>query len=189
MSERKPIVFTFLGVPGSGKSYFARRLAQETGMLRLSSDAMRLAIFGSRDAIAKVYHSDDRENVNAYVDRAIVYVMGEILARGEDVIYDAHYNRSSGRDWLTQRLSEHDAKVVLIRIITPYNIALQRGQDREETNDQRRLSESEMREVMDRHNANTDEPGADELVIDIDGTVTFEEQYKSFRTQLEDFDE
>ncbi len=63
-------------------------------------------------------------------------------------------------------------------------MALQRGMTREGTVDQRQLPEPEMREVMDRHATHTDQPGDDEKVIKIDGTIPFEQQYESFKAQL-----
>ncbi len=189
MSDRKPTVFTFLGVPGSGKSYFARNLATETGTIRLSSDAMRLAIFGSREAIAKVYNSGEKENVNAYVHRAFDYVFGEILANKHDIICDSHYNKRPDRDHLRDIASRYGARVVLLRINTPHDLALQRGQEREEADDQRKLTEELMRAAIDRHHVNTDEPTIDEVVVDIDGTIPFEQQYESFNQQMETLSE
>lgn len=183
--QTKPTVFTFLGVPGSGKSYFARNLAEHTGTIRLSSDAMRLAIFGSREAITKVYKSEERENVNTYVHRAFDYVFGELLKNGHSIICDAHFNKRADRDRLTKIASQYDAQVVLIRVNTPHQVALKRGQEREEADDQRRLSKELMREAIDRHHAGTDAPGSDEIVIEIDGTVTFADQLDSFNRQME----
>ena len=39
-----------LGHPGSGKTYFTKRLAQKQGFVRLNADALRMNMFGSFDA-------------------------------------------------------------------------------------------------------------------------------------------
>jgi len=186
-TSRKPVIFTFLGIPGSGKTYFARNLAQKTATVRLSSDAMRLAIFGSLEGIAQAYNSDDREIVNTYTFGAIDYVVNELLSNGQDVVYDAHYNQRSKREELEKIAQKNNAQVILVRINTPYDIALQRGQNREAAPDQRKLDEHHMREVIERHRANTDEPLSSENVIDVSGEVPFDEQYKSFKESLKEY--
>lgn len=181
-------VYTFLGLPGSGKSYFARNFAEKTSIVRFSSDAMRLSIFGSLEAMKDIYHSENRDQLNRYTFAAMDYATGELLSNGQDVVYDAHCNKRSDRDQLGKLASAHGARVVLVCIETPRDIALHRGMTREATVDQRQLSEDEMREVMDRQTALSDAPGSDEIVVNIDGTIPFEEQFASFEKQLSELE-
>jgi hypothetical protein len=44
-----PTLFLMVGLPGSGKTFRARELAEERGALRLTSDDWALAIFGQED--------------------------------------------------------------------------------------------------------------------------------------------
>ena len=185
MKKRPPIVYTFLGVPGSGKTYFARNLAKEIGAVRLSSDALRLAIFGSREKTTEIYNSGDRESLNSYVFNAMDYATGQILEKGHDVIQDAHHNKRSDRQGVQDVAEKRGGVTILVHIKTPYEVALQRGQDRDETEDQRKHTKQEMTEVMKKHAAVMDQPDSTEKVIEIDGTITFEDQLKSFNTQLE----
>lgn len=180
----KPIIFTFLGVPGSSKTYFAKNLSDQTGILRFGSDAMRLAIFGSREAITAAYQSENREIVNTYVHGALDYVFGELLKNGNSIICDSHFNKRPDRDRLARIADSHGAHVILIHVKTPHDLALKRGQEREESDDSRRLSEELMREAIEKHHITTDEPGDDERVIEIDGMIPFEDQYESFKKQL-----
>lgn len=180
----KPLIHLFLGVPGSGKSYFARHLADRTNIVRINSDAMRLGIFGSLKAISAVYHSPNRQHVNTYVDGPTQYVVSELLTRGQSVICDAHHNKRSDREAFETLAKKYDAQVVLIWIQTPFDVALTRGQERAASADQRQLSESDMREVMDRHAAAMDKPVKGENVIIIDGQLAFDQQFESYQTQL-----
>jgi predicted kinase len=184
MNKRSPVAYTFLGVPGSGKTYFARNLAKETGAIRLSSDAIRLAIFGDRKKTTEIYNSGDREILNSYVSNALNYATGQILEQGHDVIQDAHHNKRSDRQAVQDVAEKHGAKIILVHIKTPHEVALQRGQDRDETEDQRKHSKEEMADVMKKHAAVMDQPDSSENVIEIDGTISFDEQYKSFNEQL-----
>ncbi len=183
-NTKHPIIHLFLGVPGSGKSYFARQLADRTNTVRINSDAMRLAIFGSLEAITEVYHSPHRQRVNTYVDGATEYVVSQLVEGSQSVICDAHHNRRDNREAYEAIATQHSARVVLIWIQTPFAVALDRGQNREAKADQRQLSGEDMREVMERHKAAMDEPVASENVIIIDGEQTFDQQYESYKNQV-----
>lgn len=182
---KQPIVTMFLGYPGSGKSYFAKAMADKINAVRINGDSMRMAMFGSREETKRIYDSGDRCILNNYVFNGLDYVAEQILLRGNDVVYDAHQNKREDREKIEQIAKRHHALPIVVWIKTPYEVALKRGQEREESVDQRRLTEAEMREVMDRHQANTDTPTDEELVITIDGEAPFEQQFKQFCDQLD----
>jgi len=175
----------FLGVPGSGKSFFARQLAENINAVRLNGDSMRLAIFGSLEEIEKVYHSEDRQRVNSYVFNAIDYAVRQVLSHGDSVVYDAHHNKRSIRAELEQLAAKCGAVPVVVWIKTPYEVALNRGQQREATEDQRQLSEEKMLESMNRHAASMDAPVKGENSIEISGELPFEQQYAIFERELD----
>ncbi len=170
----------FLGSPGSGKSFFARQLAKRIHAVRLNGDSMRIAMFGSVEEIEKRKANKD----TGQVFKAIDYVITQILATNISVVYDAHHNRKAIREGLEKLAEEHGATPVVIWIKTPYEEALKRGQEREATQDQRKKTEENMRDLIARHMANFEEPTKNEKVIVIDGMVDFETQYKSYLEQI-----
>jgi predicted kinase len=181
---KTPIILTFIGVPGSGKSYFASRAADKIGALRLNSDAMRLSIFGTHENILAAYQSKNRQTVNSYVFGAMDYSTGQILARGIDVLYDANSNKRSDRENAERIALEHGAIAALVYVKTPHDVALQRGQDREANAESRKKSAEEMQVIIDRMKASTEEPTESENVITIDGLAPFDEQFNDFEKQL-----
>lgn len=181
----KPILLMFIGGPGAGKSHFSRAAAGELNAVRLNSDAMRLSIFGSRQEQERIYATGDRAVLNGYVFGALNYVTEQLLASGIDVVYDANHNKRSDRTELEALAAKYGAKAILVWIKTPPEVALKRGQTREESHESRKFTEEKMREVMERMKANTDEPQDDELVIVIDGQTPFEDQFASFKQQME----
>ncbi len=183
--DKQPLLVMFVGVPGSGKSYFGRQLAERLGGVWLNNDSMRLAIWGSREEVRKTHVDvDERAKGNAMVFGAMNYAASRILVAGTTVIYDSNANGRRERAGMQQLAADSQALAVVIRIKTPFAIALQRGQEREETDDQRQLTEAKMREVIERHGAEIDEPGADENVIEMSGEIAFDDQYESFQRQL-----
>lgn len=178
---QKPILHMFLGSPGSGKSFFARNLAENINAVRLNGDSMRIALYGSPEEIDQ---QPDKNLVNSRTFGALDYSVVQVLKAGHSVVYDAHHNKRSIRARLEELAEEHGAVPVVVWIKTPYEVALKRGQTRDTTPDQRRLSEEKMIETIERHMANFDEPVESELVITIDGTIPFEEQLASYKRQI-----
>lgn len=80
----QPLLVTFTSIPGSGKSYFARQAAERMNAARLSSDALRGAIFGSLDA----YYTDTERLGKArtleYVFGAMDYAAEQLLTSGQE---------------------------------------------------------------------------------------------------------
>lgn len=180
--NKKPLLVLFLGYPGSGKSFFARQLAEQIQAVRLNGDAMRIALFKTVEAI-EAY--PDKKRLNEQTFDAIDYTVAQILKAGHDVVYDAHHNKRSIRQEQERIAHEYGAYPIVVWIKTPQEIALKRGQTRKADSDSRQNTEEKMRASMQRHMENFDEPSDAEKVITIDGTIPFDEQYKSFTLQLE----
>lgn len=176
----------FLGVPGSGKSYFARNVANKINAVRINGDSMRLAMFGSLKEMDRIYQTKDRRVLNEYVFNGLDYVAEQILLRGQDVIYDAHQNRRSDRRTVEELAMRQGAIPIVVRINTPRDTAFERTQSREATVDQRRMTPDKARETIDRHLASSDKPDNSEHVIDIDGTRPFNEQFVVFESKLKE---
>ena len=81
------ITFTMMvGIVGAGKSSYAEKLSARTGALHLSSDAMRLRLFGDE--------SDQTHNSEVFQE--MLHITNNALKAGMSVIYDA-CNLSSKR--------------------------------------------------------------------------------------------
>jgi predicted kinase len=173
-----------LGVPGSGKTYFSQQLAERLRGVRLNSDAMRLSIFGSLEAMDKLYNSADRWQLNAYTFGAMDYTTERLLAAGTSVIYDTIHAKRADRQKQEAAAKKHGALPILLRITAPRDITVRRIVERPAAGDSRRFTPQKAEEVI-RHFENTTEPpGVDEMVIDINGEQPFDEQFQSFQTQL-----
>jgi len=184
MNRRPPLLLMFLGSPGSGKSYMARALADRLQAVRLNGDSLRVIMYGSLEAVEKERSQVGRDVFNKRLFNGLDYCAEQVLLRGYDVVYDASHNKKADRSRLEAMAASHGALTVLVWVKTPYEVALKRGQMREEQDDQRRFSEAKMREVMARIEAATEAPTEDERVIIIDGQATTEQQLESFDTQL-----
>ena len=142
---------------------------------------MRIALFKTVEAIGA---HPDKKTLNEQTFGAIDYAVEQILKTGHTVVYDAHHNRRNFRDALEKLAARYDAVPILVWLKTSREVAMRRGQTREAAVDTRHMTEEKMLEVMNRHMANFDEPTDTEHAITIDGTIPFDQQYKSFTTQL-----
>ncbi len=176
-------LFMLLGYPGSGKTHFAKQLAERMNIVRLNADATRVAAMGT---IQKAREFDQETGLlNSIVFGMIDYATAQILESGNSVICDYQHNERSFRDKRALLASEHNAKPIIIWLKAPRDVAILRGAKREELLDQRQHSIEKMEALVEKYANLIEEPGHDELVIEIDGVLTFDEQYQSFMKQIQ----
>lgn len=177
----KPIIVGFLGLPGSGKTTFARQLARKLDGVVLTADAARMSMWGSREAIdATRTTPEERKYSNQLVFGALNYAAKQIASAGHSVIFDAIMSYRHEREEKYDLAQELDVHAVLVRIKVPYEVSLRRMQEREPADDQRQFSAEKAAGVLEHFSSELQEPTDDEPVIYIDGEAPFEEQYAHF---------
>jgi predicted kinase len=118
-----------IGLPGSGKSTYARKIADaEPGWIHLSSDGIAHEKFGIGKPI------DHRQVFEEMYQQAV-----SSLKAGQDVIYDATNLASSRRKSFLNRIQKLEADTEAVLFFTPYEVLKQRNRKR---NDQERVPEA-----------------------------------------------
>lgn len=93
-------LYMLVGLPGSGKSFYAKSLSEETGAIIHSSDAIREELLGSEE--------DQSESPKVF---ALLHCrVKKDLSDGRDVIYDATNINSKRRRAFLQELIKYDCK-------------------------------------------------------------------------------
>ncbi len=178
---QKPLIVLFLGVPGSGKTTFARQLAQRLDGVVLTADAVRLSMYKSRElADAQRTNPEERKFSNQLVFGALDYATKQIVKAGHSVLYDAIVSHRFERQEKYDLGKELSINVVLIRIKVPKEVSVRRMQEREPMEDQRVFAEEKSIALTEHFASELEEPLDDEPVIYIDGEMPFEEQYSHF---------
>lgn len=108
------------GYLGSGKTTFAKELAESTGALRLSIDEWYLRLF----ATEPTYEQDRQQGMR--VQELLNDLWPALVARGVDVVLDFGFWRRSLRDEVRQRASLLGARTRLYRLDCPDEEALRR---------------------------------------------------------------
>ena len=182
----RQLLVMMLGVPGSGKSAFARQLAEALDFDRVSTDAIRTELFG--EPMPHTPHTSDQPNPETEA-KFTVPTFNELnrraetsLLAGRSVIRDHMHHRSHWRDGIGQHQADLvGALPVVVWIETPYEIAHQRGMNRAKSADTRTETDAErMWSTINHFHDSIDPPGDHEICIRIDGQATFADQLRHF---------
>lgn len=163
-----------LGVPGAGKSTFAKQLAAQISVPRISADTIRKNMF-----------DNPREHMNSTDDQKVrnvtSYVAYELLAAGQSVIYDGLVESYDKRQELYALAHDAQAKTVLIEVQIAEDIAMKRLAPPEITEEYTNGYKQMMTGFMEAY----EPPKDSERAVVINGTDPFEEQFKTFKITTE----
>lgn len=110
-----------IGIPGSGKSNYAKKYLLTNNSVYLSSDDIRVELYGFEDQTHNdvVFETMKKRTLNA-------------LKEGKDVIYDATNLNKKRRGGIINEAHKLDAQVDAYLCCTPINIILERNITRAE---------------------------------------------------------
>ena len=117
----RPVLIVVCGLPGAGKSYFSRLLAEQVPLLVLESDSLRKVLFPR-----PTY--DRTESTQLF--RAIHILIAELLEKGVPVLFDATNLVESHRQRLYLLADRPGAKLVLIQLTAPPSMVRERLEGR-----------------------------------------------------------
>ena len=130
-----PVLIVLSGLPGTGKSYLARRLAQRLPGVVVESDFVRKVINDSQPS----YSSAE----STYVHRVARAVMQRLLESGHDVISDATNLAEWHRELLYPLADKTNARLIIVQTIAPDDIVRERLHRRFEIHDPVDLSDAD----------------------------------------------
>lgn len=110
-----------IGIPGSGKSNYAKKYLLTNNSVYLSSDDIRIELYGFEDQTHNdvVFETMKKRTLNA-------------LKEGKDVIYDATNLNKKRRSGIINEAHKLDAQIDAYLYCTPINIILERNITRAE---------------------------------------------------------
>lgn len=117
-----PVLVVVSGLPGTGKSYFCRRLAERLPSVILESDALRKVLFPSPG-----YSQAE----SAHLFKAIRLLVDRLLARGISIIVDATNLTERYREYFYSVADRRGVKLILARIEAPPEVVRERIEARQ----------------------------------------------------------
>jgi predicted kinase len=119
----KPALVIVSGLPGTGKSYFSRKLAERLPSAVIESDALRKQLFPTPTYSAEESHR---------LFNACHRLIEELLGKGIPVILDATNLVEHHREPLYRIARRLGAKLIIVRVEAPRELVRQRLQGRAE---------------------------------------------------------
>ena len=171
---KRQLLVMMLGVPGSGKSSFARQLAAALDFQRVSTDAIRTQLFGRPDPRPPKRYSDvAMALMNLYAEDA--------LATGRSVIRDHMHHSKHWQELGRKQAAAVGALPVMVWIRVPHDLAHRRGMERRQSHDQRNeVCPDRMKRTIDHYHNTLDLQDPSNLCLEIDGRLPFKKQLRRF---------
>ena len=115
--EAQPTVIVVSGLPGTGKSYFCRRLAEHLPFIILESDTLRKKLFPN-----PTYTAEE----SAYLFRTIHYLIEDLVKKGMPIIFDATNLEEKHRERIYNIAERLNARLIIVRTEAPLELVQQR---------------------------------------------------------------
>ena len=119
----KPAFIIVSGLPGTGKSYFCRKLAERLPFLILESDVLRKTLFPTPT------HTPPE---SARLFQAIHHLIERLLKKGIPLILDATNLSERFRERLYNIADRLNARLIIVRVEAPPEVVRQRLKVRSE---------------------------------------------------------
>ncbi|MGQ9546399.1 MAG: AAA family ATPase [Dehalococcoidia bacterium] len=158
----EPPLIVVSGLPGTGKSFFCRKLAERLPFLILASDSLRKTMFPSPKY-------DENENKRLF--SACHVLIEELLRKGIPVIFDATNLLEHHREYLYRAAERAGAKLILIWVEAPAEVVRQRLLAREKAATPEYDSEAGW-EVYNKMKSRKQEISRNHFVVDTSQDIT-----------------
>ena len=117
------------GLPGTGKSTLAEKLADQLGWVVLSSDRVRKELAGLEQDQPAAAGFGTGIYAQTWTDRTYAELLnraGELLSMGESVIVDATWSSEAHRQAAAAIAAHREAELVQLECVTPQEVAATR---------------------------------------------------------------
>jgi predicted kinase len=129
----RPFLIVISGLPGTGKSYFSRRLAERWPCLIVESDALRKVLFP-----VPSYGAQESQRLF----QALHLLTEEFLSKSMPVLLDATNLVEYHREHLYRIADRLGLKIIIVRVEAPAELVRERLQRRGESIDPRDRSDA-----------------------------------------------
>ena len=164
-----------MGLPGSGKTTFAKEFSKRYGFIHLNSDRIRLGIF---------YNPKYDELEHKIVYDTLDNILSNLLKHGKNVVYDANLNKLTHRKEKYSIAKKNRSKVLTCYFKVPEEVALKRLLSRRHEIPKNKWKSSP-EEVYHRLKEQIEPPKKNEPVVKFNHQVELDHQVVSVAERLE----
>ena len=130
----QPFLIVVSGLPGTGKSYFSRLLAQQVDCAIVESDALRRALFP-----VPGYSAQESQRLF----QALHALIAELLGQGTAVLLDATNLVEHHRERLYHIADQLQLKLIIVRVEAPFEVIRERLERRAQGPDSQDSSDAD----------------------------------------------
>lgn len=123
VKEIKPSLYILVGIPCSGKSYYAKKFFEPKNIKIVSTDEIRIEISGTRKF--------DIDRNNEIFEAAFSRIKEELIS-GRDVVFDATNTNKKYRRTVIKLGESCKSRIVAVVMKTPLSVCLKRNRERPE---------------------------------------------------------
>jgi predicted kinase len=160
-SRIEPAFVVVSGLPGTGKSYFCRKLAERSPFCVLESDTLRKILCGIPD-----YSKEESTRLFLACHRLIE----TLLDNGVPVIFDATNLSEHNREQLYRIAEKTGSKLIIVSIEAPATLVFQRLHERKKGMDPGNKSDADWK-VYNKMKLEMDRIKRDHYVVDTSGDI------------------
>jgi hypothetical protein len=151
-----PVLLMLSGLPGTGKSFLARKLCEKIPFVVVESDFVRKTLFNP-----PTY--SPRES--AFVHRVCHILIDRLLKKKLRVIFDATNLSEMHREYVYRLAEKNNAKLVIVQTVAPEEVVKERLAKRHTARDDHDLSDADW-EVYSRMKQYREPIGRPHIVVD-----------------------
>lgn len=153
-------LYLFVGPPGAGKTTVANFICRSTGAMHIWADRERQAMFGH-----PTHDAEESRELYEHLNQKTA----TLLSQGSSVVFDTSFNFRKDRDHLRNIAEEAGARVVIIHLTTPHDLAKQRATHGRHA-ERNGMPVTMSQETFDRIAGHYQPLGADEPAVELDGS-------------------
>lgn len=167
LSLSRPLVIMVIGLPGSGKSFFARQFAEMFAAPLVSSDFVRHAVSPE---------SQFNAAEDALVTSLTQHTVEELLKTGKTFLIDGGLNNRTSRHTISRDAKRYGYGILTIWVQTDEPTSLSRSSRRSDKRQADALNAAMSRDEFERYRKQFTIPSASENIVVISGKHTFTTQ-------------
>lgn len=175
LSLERPLVIMTVGLPGSGKSFFARQFSDMFSAPLISKDEIRTTLFPGSS-----YAKDE----DIYVSKIADINFRELLKTQRTIIYDGDFAAVKNRREVAKFAKERDYSTMLIWVQTDDTTCRQRSLRRSKRKSGDTYNNPMTNEVYEQYAKRFTQPSQHDRVVVISGKHTFSSQARVVLKQL-----
>jgi predicted kinase len=152
----RPVIVLVSGLPGTGKSFFCRKLTEKAPLLVLESDRLRKTLFTVPEYCTE-------ESTRLF--NACHTLIDTLLHEGVSIVFDATNLSEKHRERIYHIVDRSGAKLIIVEVRAPAEIVCQRLRNREMGLDIQNKSDAD-RKVYEKMINNVEKIRRNYLVVD-----------------------